>query len=133
MPRRMRGISPVIATVIILAVTIAIAIAVVGWVMGLFRSSSKGSVQLIVMPDSYIDANSGNVSIHLKNKGSVTAEVVKITIGGANCTWTGDVKIPPGQETTISTTCSSVTPGVTYDVYVYTADGSVFPGQVVAQ
>jgi len=133
MPRKMRGISPVIATVIILAVTIAIAIAVVGWVMGLFRASSKGNVQLKVMPDSYIDTAAGKASIHVKNVGSVTAKVTKIVISGTNCTWTGSQDIAPGQDYTFSFTCSEATPGVTYSVYVYTADGSVFPGQVPAQ
>ena len=144
MPRGMRGISPVIATVIILAVTIAIAIAVVGWVMGLFRASSKGSVQIKVLPDSYIDTASNTSFIHVKDVGSVSAKITKIVVSGLNCnfinatvgstTYTSlPISIGPGEDAQIYLNCTNATPGVTYSVYVYTADGSVFPGQVPAQ
>ena len=144
MARRLRGISPVIATVIILAVTIAIAIAVVGWVMGLFRASSKGSVQLKVMPDSYINTEDNTTLIHVKNTGSVTAQITKIAVGRLSCNITKatvngntysnwPVPVGPGEDAQIYLSCTGATPGVTYSVYVYTADGSVFPGQVPAQ
>jgi len=146
----MRGISPVIATVIILAVTIAIAIAVVGWVMGLFRSSTKASVQLQIMPDSYINVSGSTLCLHVMNKGSTTAEITKVEISGVG-SFTGDYKLPAGTSAWLAvgnaTACTSagttvnsfstssvtnVTPGVTYSINVYTADGSVFPGQATA-
>ncbi|GBF09550.1 hypothetical protein apy_12750, partial [Aeropyrum pernix] len=43
-----RGISPVIATVIIVAVAIAISIAVAGWLFGLWGSFATGSPQIQV-------------------------------------------------------------------------------------
>jgi flagellin-like protein len=134
---KLRGISPVIATVIILAVTIAIAIAVVGWVMGLFRSSAKGSVQLQILPNSTMTVGSnGSATLQLsvKNKGSSTAQITQVTVEGASSVTCNDLPrtVAPGDVNTITCTVDGVTPGVTYTVYVYTADGSTFPGQVVA-
>ena len=86
MPRRMRGISPVIATVIILAVTIAIAIAVVGWVMGLFRSSTKSGAQLQIMPDSFATVNATLhakiICLHVRNVGTSETSIDKVTVSG---------------------------------------------------
>ena len=144
MPRRMRGISPVIATVIILAVTIAIAIAVVGWVMGLFRSSTKGSAQLELYPNSTVYDN-GTGFLWIADKGGGSAQITKIKIGDVVFTCdnvkikTGEVKevIVAPQGATITANCTapsaSFTPGVTYEVSIYTADGNVFPGNVVAE
>jgi len=154
MPRKMRGISPVIATVILLAVTIAIAIAVVGWVMGLFRSSTKTSAQLQILPDSYINTSGYALCLHVMNKGSTTAKIVKVSIGGIGTyTNASGILVSAGKSiwiaitnTTVTTSCknaenpqlfdnkavSNAVPSVTYDVSIYTADGSVFPGQVTA-
>ncbi len=153
MPRKMRGISPIIATVIILAVTIAIAIAVVGWVMGLFRGATKSSAQLQILPDSYINTSGYALCLHVMNKGSTTAKIVKISIGGIGTyTNTNGVLVNAGKSiwiaitnTTVTTSCKnaenpqlfskdgvSAVPSVTYSVNIYTADGSVFPGQVTA-
>ena len=146
----MRGISPVIATVIILAVTIAIAIAVVGWIMGIFRSSTKSNVQLELMPDSYINATGTTACLHIKNAGSAAAKITKISISGIKTyTNTSGVTIPGGKDIWLAigskSNCTeannpqqfspdpvNATPGVTYDVEIYTADGSVFPGTVTA-
>ena len=141
MPRRMRGISPVIATVIILAVTIAIAIAVVGWVMGLFRSSAKGSAQLELYPNSTVYDN-GTGFLWIADKGGGSAQITKIKIGDVVFTC-NDVKIKTGEVIKVvvgtssnancTATSASFTPGVTYEVSIYTADGNVFPGNVVAE
>ena len=157
MPRRMRGISPVIATVIILAVTIAIAIAVVGWVMGLFRSSTKSSAQLQILPDSYINSTGKALCLHVANKGSTSAKIVKIEISGLGvytnstgvvlsagsdawlyigtgtpteiCKNAGTTNLTPFDK---NDDIENAVPSVTYDVTVYTADGSTFPGQATA-
>ncbi|MCP8321756.1 MAG: hypothetical protein H3Z52_12595, partial [archaeon] len=43
--RKKKGISPVIASIILIAITIAVAIAVAGWVFGLFGTyGSAGGV-----------------------------------------------------------------------------------------
>ncbi len=85
----MRGISPVIATIIILAVTIAIAVAVIGWITGLFGASVGGTEQLQIMPDSYINASSNVLHLHIVNKGS-DVTIYKIEIVGLYTVTEGD-------------------------------------------
>ncbi|BEP18711.1 hypothetical protein PYJP_20630 [Pyrofollis japonicus] len=83
---KLRGISPVIATVIILAVTIAIAIAVVGWVMGLFRSSTKTGAELKIMPDSFASVNetipAKLICLHIRNVGTAETSIDKVIVSG---------------------------------------------------
>ena len=77
-----KGISPVIATVIIVAVAVAISIAVVGWIMGLWGSIAGGTESLKIYPDSYINTSSGYVELHVANTGSASAVIYKIEIMG---------------------------------------------------
>ena len=84
----MRGISPVIATVIILAVTVAIAVAVIGWITGLFGAATGGTEQLQLMPDSYINVSDidpitfnrvAGLHLHVANKGTdVTISSIEV-------------------------------------------------------
>jgi len=82
-----RGISPVIATVIIVAVAVAISIAVVGWIMGLWGSIAGGTESLKIYPDSYINVTNTTIYLHIANTGSASAVIYKIEIAGvAECT-----------------------------------------------
>ncbi len=151
MPRRMRGISPVIATVIILAVTIAIAIAVVGWIMGLFKSSTKTGTQLQVTP---VFLNSTTLELYVQNKGTNNVTIVRISVEGTNftisdpstCTLNneknaGKASSPAGiwigvggyaDITCKLTKSANIVSGVTYTVDVYAQDGTVIPVSITA-
>jgi len=131
----MRGISPVIATVIILAVTVAIAVAVIGWITGLWGSLTGGTEQLQIYPDTYIQVNNGSCTLylHVGNTGSADAVIYKVEIGGVNST-TADNTLKPGEDTTltynITGTCIA---GSSYNIKVYTKNGNVFTAIVKAQ
>ncbi|BAN90137.1 archaellin/type IV pilin N-terminal domain-containing protein [Aeropyrum camini] len=83
-----RGISPVIATVIIVAVAIAISIAVAGWLFGLWGSFATGSPQIQVSAakiiyDKGADPNSTaddqmKVSIYIVNTGSGSDKILSV-------------------------------------------------------
>ena len=132
--RKMRAISPVIATIIIVAVAVALAIAVVGWIMGLW-SGFTGTETLQIYPDSYIDAGTGVLYLHVKNTGGGTAEIYKIEVSG----WATSIstRIPPGNETTIpvniDTTQVSISAGTAYQVVIYTKAGNSYPTTVWAK
>ena len=130
-----KGISPVIATVIIVAVALAIAIAAVGWVMGIWGSVTGGTEILKIMPDSKLYDN-GTIVLHVKNEGGATAVIQKIEIAGigSSTTLTGDTSIAAGTDGTVRATISgTITPGATYTVKVYTAPGNVYSTQIVAE
>ena len=76
-----RGISPVIATVIIVAVTLAIAVAVVGWLVGLWGSIARGSPQIQVSGLSVIvKDNAFNVTFYVKNSGNAADKLTRVTV-----------------------------------------------------
>jgi len=73
-----RGISPVIATVIIVAVTIAIAVAVVGWLTGLWSSIAGGTPSISLVPgNAYASKGAVNASVYIRNSGAGSDSLIK--------------------------------------------------------
>ena len=135
-----KGISPVIATVIIVAVALAIAIAAVGWVMGIWGSVTGGTEVLKIMPDSKLYENASKnviVLLHIRNEGGASAVIDKIEIAGVNFNITDSGVITAGGDTTITANASvssiNVTVGATYTVKIYTKAGNVYTTQLVAE
>ena len=133
-----KGISPVIATVIIVAVAIAISIAVAGWLMGLWGTFGT-TEQVQVLPTTTLTNATGTVTLHLcvKNTGSKAAtitdyEIVGVTNGPQPLS--SPITLDPGDTacTDISATLNGVKPGAQYAIKVYTDTGGVYQGYVVA-
>ena len=134
-----KGISPVIATVIIVAVAIAISIAVAGWLMGLWSGFGQ-TESLKIFPDSYIDVATGTLVLNVQNVGGSTARIYKIEVSGteipsANITQPAGgypITIDPGTKITIQANVQGINPaaGVAYTVTIYTEAGNVYTGTV---
>jgi len=146
-----RGISPVIATVIIVAVAVAISIAVVGWIMGLWGSIAGGTESLKIYPDSYLLISGSNTEVHLHiaNTGSASAVIYKVEVAGLDeasitdstgeatvDTNAGTATLDPGIEepdlvaTINDKTCTA---GAYYLVKVYTKAGNVYQANVICK
>jgi len=142
-----RGIEPIIATIIIVAVTLVIAIAVIGWIMGWWGALTGGQESLQIMPDSILDASQKSVALHVKNVGGAAAVIYKVEVSGTGCTATGTAGLSTGAGLTSTTTDGivvspgadgtftasfdqqqqcSLTPGATYNVKIYTKAGNVY-------
>jgi flagellin-like protein len=140
----MRGIEPIIAVVILVAVTLVIAIGVIGWIMG-WWGTFGATESLQFYPDSNITISpSPKLYLHLKNTGSASAVIYKIEISGVTTITTPatggagtDVAtLSPGQETTLPIdlpTGTTVTAGSNYVVKVYTRAGNVYSVTVQAK
>ena len=125
-----KAISPVIATIIIIAIALAITIAAVGWIMGLWGTVAGGTEYLQIFPDSYI--NGTRVVLHVANKGSAAAVIYKVEVmglGEAEISAT-QLTITPGAETMLSTNeiylDKACTAGTSYLVVIYTKAGNVY-------
>jgi len=143
MSRFSRGIEPIIATIIIVAVTLVIAIAVIGWIMGWWGALTGGQESLQIMPDSILNAG-GSATLHVKNTGGAAAVIYKVEVSGTGCTATGNslsavsgltsttdgVVVSAGAEGTFAASFGqqgcSLTPGATYNVKIYTKAGNVY-------
>ena len=130
----MRGISPVIATVMILAVTVAIAVAVIGWITGLWGSLTGGTEQLQIYPDSYINATTDTIYLHVRNTGSADATITRIDVEGLGQVTNPNVTVVRAGETVWiqGSLSGDAIAGSSYNVKIYTANGNVFPAIVKA-
>jgi len=148
MRRLSRGIEPIIAVVILVAVTLVIAIGVIGWIMG-WWGTFGATESLQFYPDSYIQVGNPSVLVlHLKNTGSASAVIYKIEISGLTTASSGfnfattpitatgastEVTIGPGQEGYVVINAGTPVAGANYLVKIYTKAGNVYSVTVQAK
>jgi len=157
-PARSRaGISPVIATVILVAVAIVIAIAVAFWatgLVGIFTKYEKFEVTNIYAAPTGA-ANEYNVYITAKNTGTSSATIDNIYINGqpmssppsgfnvtaidaaGSCTVSSEqvnnlqVTCDPGEVAELTLTIRAPSPGLTIEVTLHSAAGKTYPASVL--
>lgn len=141
-----KAISPILATVIIIAVTLVIAVGVVGWIMGIWGSFGS-TEQLQIYPDSKLYATDKHLTLHIKNGGTATSQITRIEIVGTGCYNDTTFTLPAGADgyldpsagkttsspvnITLGGSCS-LTAGATYQVKVYTTAGNVYSTVITA-
>jgi len=107
-----RGISNVVATIILIAVAIALAVAVAIWVFGLFRSSAHAGTLNAISEDLYLSGGTAYLVLYVSNPTGTTQNIVSVTLGGASCTYQGASTSNPVSSTTVSTG-GTATDGIT--------------------
>jgi len=105
-----KAISPVLATVILIAITLIAAIAIAGFVFGLFGSFTKTAQVSASVTSCVWTAGTGEVcTLSMINSGTsnTNANACTMTYGGATYAGTvgGTTKLTAG--TTVSTTCTA--------------------------
>jgi len=86
MPRSKRALSPVIATVILLAVVIAVAIATVAWMSGLTVSFME--IEELRITDEHWGPDCSYVDLTLRNGGTSTLAINSVTVNSQSTTIT---------------------------------------------
>lgn len=122
--RKKKGISPVIASIILIAVTIAIAIAVSGWIFGLFGTYTAGPA--LNIKDKNLDATSADLTVTVINSGAKSVTAASVSAGSLNYTPDPALDTAPGNdEATLKfTTLGTITKGQTYTFVIHFNDGS---------
>jgi len=143
MRRSSSGISPVVATVILVAIAIVIAIAVAFWASGLVGIFTR--FEKIEISAAYSTAGHQAV-LKIKNTGSAPATIDEIYVNGRPCggscgvSISGDINdlnqvLDVGQTAIITVSSdaagSALIPGVTYEIAVHTASGKLYPAAVL--
>ena len=141
-----RGISNVVATIILIAVAIALAVAVAIWVFGLFRSNAHAGTLNAISEDLYLSSSSSTTAylvLYVSNPTGTTQNIVSVTLGGASCTYVGaSTSSPVSSGSVASSFLSPTISGVTaennevviaggvmaYLVYTCGSPGSFTPG-----
>jgi len=84
--RKSRAVSPVIATVILVAVTITVAVAVSYWmssIAGQYTSFEKVEIQsayTTIIPTGEVNVGSWIIHLELKNTGSATSTLIRVFV-----------------------------------------------------
>jgi flagellin-like protein len=135
-PRYRKGLEPLIAAIILIAITLVIAIAVVAWILGVFGGTVGGKEELQVFPNTSLtfqDTN-WNLNMSVRNTGSVSAQIIGITVGNVTCSISpSPFPIGSGETKLVQASCSgNFAPGVSYTIRILTAAGNQFYGYVVA-
>jgi flagellin-like protein len=128
-----KAISPILATVILIAVTLVIAIGVIGWIMGIWGTFGATET-LQIMPDSKLYTD-GTVSLSVKNSGTASAVVYKVEVVGVDSgTLSPEVTIAPGETKAVTATIrGAYTAGAKYQVKIYTRAGNVYSAVLTAE
>lgn len=126
MNRQKRGVSPVLATMIMVGVTVAVGLAVASYTMGLFGNLSKTANIKITSTD--LVASTKQLSLTLDNSGGAAVQLTKVTtvIGSTSYSATSTLSIGPSSSATTTLTFSTATftAGKTYTFTLEFSNGS---------
>jgi len=76
-----KGISPVIATVILVAVTLVIAVAIVGWLFGLWGGLAGGSPSIQITNQKLsISDTTATLEVYIRNTGGGSDKILKVEL-----------------------------------------------------
>jgi len=155
-----RGISNVVATIILIAVAIALAVAVAIWVFGVFKGNAHATTINTISEDLYVTSSGSYLILYVNNPGGTTQNIVSVTLSGASCAFQGASATSPSPSSPASITATvagvtttngevvlaggtiaylvyqctgSYTPGVSYDGVIYLSTGTNIPFTVTAQ
>ena len=130
--RKSSGISPVVATVILVAVAIVIAIAVAFWASGLVGVFTR--FEKIEIMSAYWDGGINQVVVEARNTGSTDAVVDAIFVNGRPCQTGLNIPIPIGGIATFNVPVGGncvITGGVTNEIALHTTSGKTYPVAVL--
>jgi len=143
--RNLKAVSPVIATIIIVAIAIVMSIAVAYWMLGLGASFTKYEKLEFTTAYATKDSITGDFTVHLtiKNTGSATATIDSTTILYNGIPDSGypvadqpvptnlDVTLEPGKGTTgaeiLMNGGGTWTSGMTVEIMIHTVAGKDYP------
>ena len=123
MIRRRRGISPVIAIVILIAVAVALGIAVAFWATGLI--GTLGKVEKLEIRTAYAasaDTDKWNIIMSGANTGTADITIVQITINGKP--FTGSISATVGSSSTYTTIPFGIPSGSDFNIQITIQSGS---------
>ena len=134
-----KALSPVVAAIILIAVTVAVSIAVAAW-MGALTFTFMSTEQLDVQGASFSGTSgdaANTIVMTVQNTGSadLTVASYKLGVGGTAHDIT-DVAVDQGESGTVTCTTGADgeawTTGTTYDIYLITSTGKQFPYRATA-
>jgi len=131
-----KALSPVVAAIILIAVTVAVSIAVAAW-MGALTFSFMGGTETIDLKHvkwstTYNASDKSYFIVEFKNTGTSTVTIDRVTVNGVSKP-TNATTVPesvPAANTRYYKVTYTWTDGDNYDIAVVTAKGNAFTKRV---
>lgn len=140
-----RAVSPVIATLLMIAIAVASGTLVYVWSMGIvgtLQSSGGQQTKQQLIMEAYKATGTATGTpwtLNLRNPGSATLTVAAVYVSGTSCTFAptagpGAFTLAPSTAGALLVTITglSLSEGVGYPVKIVTVDGAVFTFTVIA-
>jgi len=125
-----KALSPVVAAIILIAVTVAVSIAVAAW-MGALTFTFMKTEELKITNIVWVAGITGqqrNATLTLKNSGTATLTVNQVRVNDGSASMSSTPTLNPGDQTTISVwKTGNYTSGTKYEFAFYTATGNRYP------
>ena len=132
----MKGVSPLIATIIMIGITVAIALAVAWWIVGI--STTFSNIEKLEIINAYAECNGGGwtITIFVKNSGTATTRIEHIFVSNPsgeteieNPNYVPSNTLLPGDLVEIAFTLSKneYKPGTLINVIVISSGGMKYP------
>jgi flagellin-like protein len=126
-----KALSPVVASIILIAVTVAVSIAVAAW-MGALSIGFMETEQLSITNCQFSSPNL--ITLTVSNTGTTAVTINAATVNGADATVGGDLTLgenSAGNQVTV-TMASDWSSGDSYSIRIMSTKGNYFPYSVVA-
>jgi flagellin-like protein len=125
-----KGLSPVVASIILIAVTVAVSIAVATWMGALV----VGQMETEQVKITSVQFNTGYIDVTFVNQGSnAVAMDTQIFINGQSCTTIFlETTIQANDKISASISPYTWTTGYTYEIKAFTSNGNVLMYTAVA-
>jgi flagellin-like protein len=132
-----KALSPVVASIILIAVTVAVSIAVAAW-MGALSIGFMDTEQ-ITITNAQLDATTDTIVLTLSNTGTTDVTITSAVVNGVNADVAavspGTLVMPKnsdGNQVSVSGTGLDIVSGSTYQIRLLSAKGNYFPYNAVA-
>jgi len=133
-----KAVSPVIATLLMIAVAVAASVIVYVWSAGLLGTLMGGGgaqVKEQLIMEAYDWTNTASLTLHLRNVGSTEVKVAQIYVGGSAATGPSypiTIAVKDTDSPIITGGMGSITSGTAYTIKVVTETGGVFSFSCIA-
>lgn len=126
-----KALSPVVAAIILIAVTVAVSIAVAAW-MGALTFTFMKTEELKIIGLAWgpkVGTNYANATLTLKNSGTSALTITTVKVNDETATLVGgDISLEPGDEPSATVEIAGdFKPGTKYEFAFYTATGNRYP------
>jgi flagellin-like protein len=125
-----KGISPLIATLLLIAIAVAASVITYSWVMSMIGAQSTQAQTAVRIDNVDFNTDTETVIVTVRNIGSVSADLVTVGVKPTSESSFTTAPISPAQAIPVGTAVDvtatlglNITTGINYDVKVITSTG----------